>query len=120
MLAAIDEARDAFTKQVDLVGPALARDAVTAIADAGDRVIDCTTTDWWAASRLSRAAPDRAAACGLPVPPDLGGPCRPPRRRQCPPHHHRSGRPRPSALRPDLPDDEPTGHDSIHTAALTT
>nr|WP_239071389.1 DUF932 domain-containing protein [Amycolatopsis sp. SID8362] len=37
LLATIDPARDAFTMLADLIGPALARDVVTAITDAGDR-----------------------------------------------------------------------------------
>jgi hypothetical protein len=49
VLAAIGEARDAFTMLADLVGPALARDAVTAIVNAGDRVIDWSVLNWWAA-----------------------------------------------------------------------
>ncbi|MEV4049576.1 hypothetical protein AB0J55_00150 [Amycolatopsis sp. NPDC049688] len=50
-LTAIDAARDAFTMLADLVGPALARDTVTAIVNAGDHIIDCSITNRWAAYR---------------------------------------------------------------------
>ncbi len=124
MLAAISDARDAFTMLADLLGPALARDAVTAIVNAGDRVIDCSITNWWAAYRHPEhhacTAPVRAryrfdhiwqvridgraigtvhlTTTGLfdrYEPRDLAG----------------------SALRPDLPDEQQPSYASVHAAA---
>ncbi|MFJ9782561.1 hypothetical protein ACIRSS_23470 [Amycolatopsis sp. NPDC101161] len=125
VLAAIRQARDAFTMLADLVGPALARDTVTAIVNAGDHVIDCSVTNWWAAYRypehhprtaLARAAyrfdhtwtvrvdghaveTVRRVTAGVL---DYHEP------------HTLSG----SVLRPDLPDDEQPRYDSVHAAAL--
>ncbi|WP_372667930.1 hypothetical protein [Amycolatopsis kentuckyensis] len=124
LLAAISEAREAFTMLADLVGPVLARDAVTAIVNAGDHVVDGSVTNWWAAYRYPehhpRTAPARAAyrfdhvwtvrVDGLAVgtvrrvtagvldryePRTLTG----------------------SVLRPDLPEDEQPAYDSVHAAA---
>lgn len=65
VLAAISEARDAFTMLADLVGPGLARDTVTAIVNAGDHVIDCSVTNWWppTATPSTTPAPRRPARC---------------------------------------------------------
>jgi hypothetical protein len=124
VLAAIGAARDTFTMLADLVGPALARDAVIAIVNAGDRVIDWSVLNWWAAYRYPehhpRTAPARAAyrfdhvwqvrVAGRAVgtvrrvtaglidryePRTLTG----------------------SVLRPDRPDDEQPGYGSVHAAA---
>ncbi|MFD2422667.1 hypothetical protein [Amycolatopsis pigmentata] len=51
ILARITTARDAYATLADLIGATVARDAVTAIVNAGDRVIDVTVTNWWAAYR---------------------------------------------------------------------
>ncbi|MBE8524231.1 hypothetical protein ILP97_43290 [Amycolatopsis sp. H6(2020)] len=91
--AAIGAARDAFTMLADLVGPALARDAVTAIVNASDRIIDCSVTNWWAAYRYPAPPPHRTCPCRLPVRPRLAGPRRRPRPRHRPPRHHRPVRP---------------------------
>jgi hypothetical protein len=42
---AVDVSVPVGEEMADLIGPALARDAVTAIVNAGDRVIDCTVTN---------------------------------------------------------------------------
>lgn len=124
VLAAIGEARDTFMMLADLVGPALARDAVTATVNAGDRVIDCTITNWWAAYRHPRhhprTAPRRAAyrfdqiwqAC-------VDG------RAVGSVHLTTAGvfdryearTLTESVLRPDLPGDEQPSYDSVHAAA---
>lgn len=51
ILARLTAARDAYTRLADVIGATAARDLVTAIIDAGDRVIDVTVTNWWAAYR---------------------------------------------------------------------
>lgn len=124
VLAAIGEAREAFTMLADLVGPALARDAVTSIVNAGDRVIDCTVTNWWAAYRHPqhhpRTAPRRAVYRF-----DQIWWVRVNRRAVGSVHLTTAGlfdyyEPRTlngSILRPDLPDDEHLGYGSIHAAA---
>lgn len=51
ILARITAARDAYARLADLIGAIAAREAVTAIVHAGDRVIDVTVINWWAAYR---------------------------------------------------------------------
>ncbi|WP_158894606.1 hypothetical protein [Amycolatopsis anabasis] len=51
ILERITAARDAYARLADLVGAAVARDTVTAIVNAGDRVLDVTLLNWWAAYR---------------------------------------------------------------------
>ncbi|MFB9686130.1 hypothetical protein ACFFTO_18185 [Amycolatopsis plumensis] len=124
MLATIDAARDAFTVLADLIGPALARDAVTAIVDAGDQVIDCSVTNWWAAYRHPEHHPHTAPARAAyrfdhlwPV--RVGG------RVLGTVHYVTTGHfdryePRTctgSVLRPDLPSDEQPCYSSVHDAA---
>lgn len=124
VLAAISEARDAFTMLADLLGPALARDAVTTIVDAGDQIIGCSVTNWWAAYRYPdhhpRTAPARAAYRF-----DHLWTVRVDRRalgtvRRVTTGLHDRYEPRTltgSALRPDLPAEEQPLYDSVHAAA---
>ncbi|WP_158889063.1 hypothetical protein [Amycolatopsis anabasis] len=60
ILARITAARDAYARLADLVGAAVARDAVTDIINAGDRVIDVTLINWWAAYRWPEHHPATA------------------------------------------------------------
>ncbi|MFJ7212705.1 hypothetical protein [Amycolatopsis sp. NPDC098790] len=124
LLAAISEARDAFTMLADLVVPALARDAVTAIVNAGDHVIDCSVTNWWAACRHPdhhpRTAPTRAVyrfdqIWWVRVDRSAVGCVRLTTAGLLDRYEARSltG----SVLRPDLPDDEQPLYDSVHAAA---
>ncbi|MEV6871691.1 hypothetical protein [Amycolatopsis sp. NPDC051128] len=92
-LSAIGAARDALTMLADLVGPALARDAVTAIVNARDRIIDWSVTNWWAAYRYPNTTPHRTGPRGLPVRSRLAGPRRRPRPRRGRSHRHRLVRP---------------------------
>ncbi|MFJ1767992.1 hypothetical protein ACIOD2_47285 [Amycolatopsis sp. NPDC088138] len=123
VLAAIDKARDAFTMLADLVGPALARDTVTAIVNAGDHVIDCSITNCWAAYRYPehhpRTAPTRAAyrfdhVWQVRVDGRAVGSVRRVTAGVLDRYEPRTltG----SVLRPDLPDDEQPRHDSVHAA----
>lgn len=51
ILTRLTTARDAYARLADLIGATAARDLVSAIVGAGDRVIDVTVTNWWAAYR---------------------------------------------------------------------
>ncbi|MFJ7219416.1 hypothetical protein [Amycolatopsis sp. NPDC098790] len=96
----------------------------TAIVNAGDHVIDCSVTNWWAAYRYPehhpRTAPARAAYQF-----DHVWTVRVDGRAVGTVHHVTAGvldryEPRNltgSVLRPDLPDDEQPRYDSVHAAA---
>ncbi|MFD2400024.1 hypothetical protein ACFSVJ_28975 [Prauserella oleivorans] len=47
ILARINAAREAYFRLADLIGATAAEQAVTAIVEAGDRVIDVTVINWW-------------------------------------------------------------------------
>lgn len=51
ILTRLTTARDAYARLADLIGATAARDLVISIVEAGDRVIDITVTNWWAAYR---------------------------------------------------------------------
>lgn len=60
VLARITAARRAYHGLADVAGATFARQAVTDIVNAADKIIDVTVTNWWAAHRWPQHHPNQA------------------------------------------------------------